>query len=89
MAEGVPPEDWEAVYGVSVSGNALTGKFIADSGNVGWRLYLVADTETEYQMFRLKNQVRFFPYYVQTHPPSNAAPLVVVPCISTYLLHFP
>ena len=34
----------------------LTGRFVADSGNVGWRVYLMDEGGQDYHMFKLKNK---------------------------------
>lgn len=50
--------DYSSTYGITTSSDALTLKFVTDTGtgtNVGSRVYLMA-SETEYQMFNLKNQ---------------------------------
>ena len=46
--------DYTGTYGITASGNALTLKFVTGS-NVGSRVYLM-QSESEYQMFQLKNQ---------------------------------
>ena len=46
--------DYESTYGFTSSGDQLTLKFVTGS-NVGSRVYLI-ESETEYQMFNLKNQ---------------------------------
>jgi len=49
--------DYAGTYGISTSGNALTLKFVTQSAqkNIGSRTYLMA-SDTQYQMFKLKNQ---------------------------------
>lgn len=50
--------DYQGTYGVTTSGSALTLKFVTHgpySTNIGSRLYLL-DSETEYTLFKLKNQ---------------------------------
>ena len=48
--------DYSGTYGITTSGNALTLKFVTGS-NVGSRVYLLAPgSDTEYQLFKLKNQ---------------------------------
>lgn len=50
--------DYPGTYGVTVSGNAMTLKFVTNgsySKNIGSRLYLMA-SETKYQMFKLLNK---------------------------------
>ncbi|KAF9486146.1 cellobiohydrolase I [Pholiota conissans] len=50
--------DYTATYGITVSGNALTMKFVTNNSNgknIGSRVYLLA-SDTKYQMFKLLNQ---------------------------------
>ncbi|EJD00164.1 uncharacterized protein FOMMEDRAFT_136243 [Fomitiporia mediterranea MF3/22] len=50
--------DYSGTYGITTSGNALTLKFVTQgpySKNIGSRVYLMAD-QSNYQMFKLKNQ---------------------------------
>lgn len=49
--------DYAGTYGITVSGNALTLKFVTQSAqkNIGSRVYLLA-SDTEYEMFKLLNQ---------------------------------
>ena len=48
--------DYSGTYGITTSGNALTLKFVTGS-NVGSRVYLMAPgSDSQYQMFKLKNQ---------------------------------
>jgi cellulose 1,4-beta-cellobiosidase len=50
--------DYSATYGITVSGNALTMKFVTKgefATNVGSRVYLL-DSESKYYMFKPKNQ---------------------------------
>jgi len=50
--------DYSATYGITTSGNALTLKFVTKgqySTNIGSRVYLMA-SDSQYQMFKLKNQ---------------------------------
>ena len=46
--------DYSGTYGISSSGSSLTLKFVTGS-NVGSRVYLM-ESESEYQLFQLKNQ---------------------------------
>lgn len=46
--------DYSGTYGITTSGNELSLKFVTGS-NVGSRVYLM-ESETEYQLFQLKNQ---------------------------------
>ena len=46
-------------YGITTSGNALTLKFVTHgpySTNIGSRVYLMDTSDSQYQMFNLKNQ---------------------------------
>ncbi|KAF8748799.1 glycoside hydrolase family 7 [Rhizoctonia solani] len=49
--------DYSGTYGITTNGNALTLKFVTKTSttNVGSRVYLLAD-DSNYQMFKLKNQ---------------------------------
>ncbi|KAG8697438.1 Exoglucanase 1 [Ceratobasidium sp. 395] len=50
--------DYTATYGISASGNALTMKFVtnnANGKNIGSRVYLL-NSDTKYEMFKVKNQ---------------------------------
>ncbi|KAH7335806.1 cellulase [Rhizoctonia solani] len=50
--------DYSGTYGITTSGNALTLKFVTkgENTNVGSRVYLMASDDTNYEMFKLKNQ---------------------------------
>ncbi|KDN38341.1 hypothetical protein RSAG8_09545, partial [Rhizoctonia solani AG-8 WAC10335] len=50
--------DYSGTYGITTSGNALTLKFVTKGANtnVGSRVYLMASDDTNYEMFKLKNQ---------------------------------
>ena len=54
--EGVDSADWSDTYGITTDGSALHLQFVADSGNVGSRTYLLAPDEQNYYMFYLKNR---------------------------------
>jgi len=54
--EGVDNADWTNTYGISTQGDTLHLQFVADSGNVGSRTYLLAPDEENYYMFYLKNR---------------------------------
>merc|ERR1712243_302489 len=57
--DGVDETDWEGTYGVTSDGNALTLKFVTEgpySRNVGSRVYLLDQDDTNYKMFMLKNR---------------------------------
>ena len=57
--EGVSAADWNAPYGVSVSGNSVTLKYVTQGPygtNVGSRLYIVSDSKKEYQGFDMRNK---------------------------------
>lgn len=58
--------DYEATYGITTSGDALTLKFVTGS-NVGSRVYLMEDDST-YQMFDLLNQEFTFDVDVSNLP---------------------
>ncbi|KAE9398141.1 cellulase CEL7A [Gymnopus androsaceus JB14] len=63
--------DYEATYGVTTSGNALTLGFVtvSEQKNVGSRLYLMAaGSETEYETFHLVNQEFTFDVDVSNLP---------------------
>ena len=50
--------DYQATYGATASGDALTLKFVtkgADATNIGSRFYMM-ETDTKYQMYTLTNQ---------------------------------
>ncbi|KAF5325254.1 hypothetical protein D9619_009695 [Psilocybe cf. subviscida] len=49
--------DYSGTYGITVSGNAVTLKFVTQSAqkNIGSRIYLL-NSDTEYEMFKLLNQ---------------------------------
>ncbi|KAG8748995.1 Exoglucanase 1 [Ceratobasidium sp. 428] len=61
--------DYAATYGITVSGNALSMKFVTktDNTNIGSRVYLLADDST-YQMFKVKNQEFTFDVDVSNLP---------------------
>lgn len=62
--------DYVGTYGITTSGNALTLKFVTHgpfSTNIGSRVYLMA-SETEYQLFNLKNQEFTFDVDVSNLP---------------------
>ncbi|KAJ3483010.1 hypothetical protein NLI96_g6591 [Meripilus lineatus] len=46
--------NYSGTYGITTSGNALTLKFVTGA-NIGSRVYLMS-SDTQYQMFKLKNQ---------------------------------
>ncbi|KAI1788826.1 cellobiohydrolaseI [Ganoderma leucocontextum] len=51
--------DYAGTYGVTTSGNALTLKFVTQgpySKNIGSRVYLLSQDDTNYEIFQLKNQ---------------------------------
>merc|ERR1711971_1093910 len=54
--EGVDNADWTDTYGITTEGDTLHLQFVADSGNVGSRTYLLAPDEENYYMFYLKNR---------------------------------
>ncbi|KAG8726337.1 Exoglucanase 1, partial [Ceratobasidium sp. 414] len=58
--------DYTGTYGITVSGNALTMKFVTNT-NIGSRVYLLADDST-YQMFKVKNQEFTFDVDVSNLP---------------------
>ncbi|KAG8745741.1 Exoglucanase 1 [Ceratobasidium sp. 428] len=50
--------DYQGTYGISASGNALTMKFVTPNSsgkNIGSRVYLL-NSDTKYEMFKVKNQ---------------------------------
>ncbi|KAH9474640.1 Exoglucanase [Psilocybe cubensis] len=50
--------DYQGTYGITVSGNALTLKFLTSSGsskNIGSRVYLMA-SDSKYELFKVLNQ---------------------------------
>ncbi|KAG8696963.1 Exoglucanase 1 [Ceratobasidium sp. 428] len=50
--------DYSATYGITTSGNALTMKFVttnANGKNIGSRVYMM-NSDTKYEMFKVKNQ---------------------------------
>jgi cellulose 1,4-beta-cellobiosidase len=62
--------DYAGTYGITTSGNALTLKFVTHgpySTNIGSRVYLMA-TDSQYQMFKLKNQEFTFDVDVSNLP---------------------
>jgi cellulose 1,4-beta-cellobiosidase len=62
--------DYAATYGITVSGNALTLKFVTPNSsgkNIGSRVYLMA-SDTAYQMFKLKNKEFTFDVDVSNLP---------------------
>ncbi|KAG8729171.1 Exoglucanase 1 [Ceratobasidium sp. 423] len=61
--------DYSGTYGITTSGNALTLKFVTKTTNtnVGSRVYLLAD-DSNYQMFKLKNQEFTFDVDVSNLP---------------------
>ncbi|KAF4619675.1 hypothetical protein D9613_004699 [Agrocybe pediades] len=61
--------DYAGTYGITISGNALTLKFVTNSQqkNVGSRVYLMA-SDTEYEMFKLLNQELAFDVDVSNLP---------------------
>ena len=65
--EGVPTSDYTNVYGATVSGNALTLKYVTGS-NVGSRFYLLAPDGKQYQPFNLLNREFTFTVDVSTLP---------------------
>ncbi|CCO34917.1 hypothetical protein BN14_09027 [Rhizoctonia solani AG-1 IB] len=62
--------DYSGTYGIITSGNALTLKFVTKgaSTNVGSRVYLMASDDTNYEMFKLKNQEFTFDVDVSNLP---------------------
>ncbi|QRW07436.1 beta-1,4-D-glucan cellobiohydrolase [Ceratobasidium sp. AG-Ba] len=63
--------DYSGTYGITTSGNALTLKFVTQntSGkNVGSRVYMMASDNTNYEMFKLKNQEFTFDVDVSNLP---------------------
>ncbi|KAI8981389.1 cellobiohydrolaseI [Trametes punicea] len=51
--------DYTGTYGITTSGNELTLKFVTQgpySKNIGSRVYLMAQDDTNYELFNLKNQ---------------------------------
>ncbi|QRV97074.1 beta-1,4-D-glucan cellobiohydrolase [Ceratobasidium sp. AG-Ba] len=63
--------DYSGTYGITTSGNSLTLKFVTpgSSGkNVGSRVYLMASDDTNYEMFKLKNQEFTFDVDVSNLP---------------------
>jgi cellulose 1,4-beta-cellobiosidase len=61
--------DYTGTYGITASGNSLTMKFVTktDNTNIGSRVYLLAD-DSNYQMFKLKNQEFTFDVDVSNLP---------------------
>ncbi|CAE6403024.1 hypothetical protein ACGC1H_001085 [Rhizoctonia solani] len=61
--------DYTGTYGITASGNALTLKFVTKTTttNIGSRVYLLAD-DSNYQMFKLKNQEFTFDVDVSNLP---------------------
>ncbi|KAG6830311.1 Exoglucanase 1, partial [Tephrocybe sp. NHM501043] len=61
--------DYSGTYGVSVSGDALTLKFVTKGSNtnVGSRLYLM-NSDSQYEMFKLVNQEFTFDVDVSNLP---------------------
>ncbi|CAA7263714.1 unnamed protein product [Cyclocybe aegerita] len=62
--------DYSATYGITVSGNALTLKFVTtntNGKNVGSRVYLMS-SDTQYEMFKLLNQEFTFDVDVSNLP---------------------
>ncbi|KAF8684019.1 glycoside hydrolase family 7 [Rhizoctonia solani] len=62
--------DYSGTYGITTSGNALTLKFVTkgENSNVGSRVYLMASDDTNYEMFKLKNQEFTFDVDVSNLP---------------------
>jgi cellulose 1,4-beta-cellobiosidase len=62
--------DYSGTYGITTSGNALTLKFVTKGANtnVGSRVYLMASDDTNYEMFKLKNQEFTFDVDVSNLP---------------------
>ncbi|KAF8603702.1 cellobiohydrolase I [Ceratobasidium sp. AG-I] len=62
--------DYSGTYGITTSGNALTLKFVTRGANtnVGSRVYLMASDDTNYEMFKLKNQEFTFDVDVSNLP---------------------
>ncbi|CCO37125.1 hypothetical protein BN14_11276 [Rhizoctonia solani AG-1 IB] len=62
--------DYSGTYGITTSGNALTLKFVTkgENTNVGSRVYLMASDDTNYEMFKLKNQEFTFDVDVSNLP---------------------
>jgi cellulose 1,4-beta-cellobiosidase len=57
--EGVDSADWKAPYGVSVSNNAVTLKYVTQGPygtNVGSRLYIVSPDKKSYEGFDMRNR---------------------------------
>ncbi|KAF8594050.1 concanavalin A-like lectin/glucanase, partial [Ceratobasidium sp. AG-I] len=62
--------DYSGTYGITTSGNALTLKFVTKGANtnVGSRVYLMASDDTNYEMFKVKNQEFTFDVDVSNLP---------------------
>ncbi|KAG8720155.1 Exoglucanase 1 [Ceratobasidium sp. 395] len=62
--------DYSGTYGITTSGNALTLKFVTKGSgtNVGSRVYMMASDDTNYEMFKLKNQEFTFDVDVSNLP---------------------
>ena len=58
--------DYSGTYGITSSGTALTLKFVTGA-NIGSRVYLLA-SDTQYQLFKLKNQEFTFDVDVSNLP---------------------
>lgn len=62
--------DYPGTYGISVSGNALTLKFVTSSGsnkNIGSRVYLM-NSDSKYELFKVLNQEFTFDVDVSNLP---------------------
>lgn len=71
VLEGVDSADWGSTYGDTVSGDALTLKFVTHgqySDNMGSRVYLTAPSGDKYQMFKLLNREFTFDVDVSNLP---------------------
>jgi len=63
--------DYSGTYGITTSGNALTMKFVTNgpySTNIGSRVYLMATSDSAYEMFKLKQQEFTFDVDVSNLP---------------------
>lgn len=71
VIEGVSKEDWDAPYGVSVSGNTVTLRYVTKGPygvNAGSRLYVLDSSKTKYVGFDMRNKELSFTVDVSQLP---------------------
>lgn len=67
VIDGVTDSDWKSVYGVSISGNAATLKYVTGP-NAGSRLYIVSADKKSYQGFDMRGKEVSFTVDVSSLP---------------------